>query len=466
MTVGGSMDSSGKYLKMHYCSLLVLVLCFPTITILAYEKVSTSTAFAHKPTTVLLYIAGRNDLDRFVRYNLSQLESIGTNNNITFLVDLHTIQNHRRVSQRFIVYKNRLVQVGQDNELDSGNPETLISACAWAFTHFPADVKVLVLWNHGTGALEPSYRVAINPAELYVFNPTTSMIELNRTIGFMQYLEICNTSELRGICFDNATKHYLTNHDVGQALRTVRDTYLNGQPLDIVSCDACLMAGIEPAYSLKLHGQNAVAKYLVSSQEVVLATGYPYTSIFSATASNPQTAEQLARHFVTKFAQSYTQVTQDYTQSAVDLNQLDPVYDMLDTIANLLIRGMTHEAHGSVRSYLTHCSSKELCTYFEEPSYKDLYHLLTNMIRFIERITLTDSTATRELRSQLTTALIAACALLKKAIIASASGKNLAEASGLSIYLPTQAMHSSYQTTDFGSKSNWTKMLHTYLHKS
>lgn len=456
------MDSSGKYLK--FCRfLLALSTCFASI--FAYERVPANTTFDEKPTTVLIYIAGRNDLDRFVRYNLSQLESIGTNNNINFLVDLHTIQNHRRVSQRFIVYKNRLVQVGQDMDLDSGNPETLISACAWAFTHFPARVTVLVLWNHGTGALEPSYRVAVNPAELYVFNPATSMIELNRAIGFMEYLEICNTSAVRGICFDNATKHYLTNHDVGHALRTVRDNYLNGRPLDIVSCDACLMAGIEPAYSLKPRGQNSVAKYLVSSQEVVLATGYPYTSIFSATASNPQTAEQLARHFVTKFAQSYTQVTQDYTQSAVDLDLLDPVYDMLDTIANLLIAGMRQESHGSVRNYISYCGSKELCTYFEEPSYKDLHHLLSNMIRFIDKTILTDSNATKEFRSQLTNALTATITLLKKSIIAHASGKNLAHASGLSIYLPSQAMHNSYHSTDFGNDNSWTKMLHTYLNK-
>lgn len=457
------MDSSRSYRNL-FCILLLTAINFQSI--FAYERVPSSTTFSKKPTTVLLYIAGRNDLERFVRYNLSQLESIGTNQNITFVVALHTIQNHKRVSQRFIVYKNRLVQVGQDSDLDSGSAETLISDCAWAFTHFPADIKVLVLWNHGTGALEPNYRIAVNPAELYSFNPSTNMIELNRNIGFIEYLALCNTTAHRGICFDNATKHYLTNHDVGRALRIVCDQYLNGQPLDIVSCDACLMAGIEFAYSLKPRGGASVAKYLVSSQEVVLATGYPYTSIFSATASSPQTTEQLARHFVTKFAQSYTQVTQDYTQSAIDLSQMDPLYDAVEKIADLLILAMKQESSSSVRNYITHCSSKDLCTYFEEPSYKDMQHLFNNMLRFINKAILRDPTATQQFHTQLTNALVSASSLLKKCVIANASGKNLSQASGISIYVPSQGMHSSYTTTDFGSDNSWTKMLQTYLNNT
>lgn len=430
-----------------------------------YERIDEEIQLPHKATTVLLYIAGRNDLDRFVRYNLSQLESIGTNNNITFLIDLHTIQKGVPISQRFIVYKNRLVQVGNDKQFDSGSAETLISACTWAFTHFPADTKVLILWNHGTGGLEPDYRTAVNPAELYTFNPKTNLIELNRTIGFMDYLELCNTAGHRGICFDNATKRYLSNRDVGQALRTVCNTCFNGQPFDIVSCDACLMAGIEPIYSLKPRGEPSVARYFVASQEVVLATGYPYNTLFAATAANPQNAEQLARHFVAKFAQHYLQITQDYTQSAIDMSQIELLYDAIDLIAQLLITGMKQEANNSVHNLISICSSKDRCTHFDEPSYKDMYHLFDNMRSLVSTITLTNAHDTRAYREQLATALTAACTLLKRVVIVNAAGRNLAQATGLSIYLPAKHMHSSYAHTDFGSTSQWTAMLRTYLNK-
>jgi hypothetical protein len=428
-----------------------------------YERVPENTTFPEKPTTVLVLVAARNDLDRFVRYNLSQLESIGTNHNITFLVDLHTIQKGKAVSQRFIIYKNKLVQVGEEKEFDSGSPETLISACTWAFTNFPAEVKVLVLWNHGTGAIEPNYRVAVNPSNLYTFNPATNLIELDRTIGFLNYLQLCNTTESRGICFDNVTKNYLTNHNIGEALKIVHQS-LKSQ-LSIVSCDACLMACIETMCGIILDPQNPVAKYFVGSQEVVLATGYPYSLVFGETARNPQTAEQLARHFVTKFAQSYHKITQDYTQSAVALDKLSPLYAAIDNVANLLIVGMKQEVNKSVRSLISISSDKGRCTCFEEPSYKDMSHLFKNMRDLVPTVMLINGNETRTYREQLTAALTEALMLIKSAVIANASGKNLAQASGLSIYVPTQQIHSSYPHTDFGSTSVWTPMLELYLSK-
>jgi hypothetical protein len=54
-----------------------------------------------------------------------------------------------------------------------------------------------------------------------------------------------------------------------------------------------------------------------------------------------------------KFAQAYHALTQDYTQSAVDLTQLDPLYESIETIAQLLINGMQQEVRNSVRAMIT-----------------------------------------------------------------------------------------------------------------
>jgi hypothetical protein len=151
-----------------------------------YERISADTRFPEKEITVLLYVAARNDLAPFIERNLMQLMQVGTNHNITFLVYLCTAQHgKRRVTQRFIVYKNKLVQVGDDAPTDSGDPATLITACEWAFSQFPSRQRFLFLWNHGTGCLEPQFRRAIHPSELYRYNTTTQRIELNRSLGFL-----------------------------------------------------------------------------------------------------------------------------------------------------------------------------------------------------------------------------------------------------------------------------------------
>jgi hypothetical protein len=62
--------------------------------------------------------------------------------------------------------------------MDSGDPETLISAILWAATECPADNYILILWNHGTGIIDPERYRIINPTALFTFNPVTHTLVL------------------------------------------------------------------------------------------------------------------------------------------------------------------------------------------------------------------------------------------------------------------------------------------------
>lgn len=435
------------------------------ITKTTYEKVPADTKFPPKHTTVLIYIAGCNDLLSFIERNLLQLMQVGTNSTLTILVFLNTVQQGRKkITQRFIVYKNKLVQVGDDPAMDSGHPDTLIQACVWAFTNFPAtDVRMVDLWNHGTGGLEPRYRKAINPAELYRYNPTSGMIELNRSLGFLDYLQN-RAPTTRGICFDDLTRNYLTNRQVGDALRKVSEICLKGEPFEIVCCDACLMGCIEVAYSLKPYGKKPVARLFVASQEVVLATGYPYTRLFSRTAQTPLDAYTLAKHIVESFGQAFHPITKDYTHSAVDLTHIDPLYDYIEQLAQLLIEGMQNQQNNSVRLLLKKCSSKELCTYFEEPTYKDLYHLCTLLIQHASSVQLKDNHASEAWTAQFKHTAQHICKIIKNIVIHNVTGPHLSKAEGISIYLPSETIHYSYATTDFGKETSWLRMLQLYIY--
>lgn len=430
-----------------------------------YQHVPVNTTFAKKRCTVLLYGAARNDLLPFIDRNLMQLMQLGTNDEVTFLVHLDIFGSGRRkLTQRFIIYKNQMIQVGDDMQMDSGDPETLRDACTWGFTNFPSDMTVLILWNHGTGDLEPMRSKAINPSELYVFNPKTNLVELNRSIQFLEYIENKEeTPDVRGICFDEYTGHFLTNHQVGEVLRDINHTCLGGRPLDILCCDACLMMGIGFAYSLKQYHTQPVARYLVGSQEVVLATGYPYAQMFGKLAAQPVSAEEFAKDTVRIFSDSYGRITHDYTQSAICLEALDPLYESIDTLGNLLIEGMKKQADKSVKNVIKKCSSRTTCTYFEEPSYKDLYQLLNNMLKNIDSIVLLSPADTTSFKQRLSAELRKCCSLIDRVVIANAAGKGLKDAHGISVYVADRKVYPSFPYTDFAQHTSWMNMLGLYL---
>jgi len=425
-----------------------------------YEKLPATFSLPSKNTTVFIYVAARNNLLTFIGHNLAQLMQIGTNDNITFVVYLNLISQHnKQLTQRLIIYKNKILQIGEDSSLDSGDPQTLIEACTWAFRQFPAENKVLILWNHGTGGIEPFYNKAINASNLYTYNPDTKLIDINRAMGFIEYITLCGSDGLRGICFDDTTRNYLTNQQVGQALRTVQKTVLQGEPFDLVCCDACLMQCIEFAYSLKPLGQKPVARYMVGSQEVVLAKGYPYGEIFSKQAATPLAPKDLAIHIVQEFYKSYSNITRYCTHSAIDLSKLDALYTTIDTIAQVLVDGITRQQHNSVYNFIAFCSHKDRCTYFAEPTYKDIHHLFSNMMKHLAMIQLNNKKETITLQKTLHENLLIACNLIKQATIASGASAALNNASGISIYLPLNGIHPSYAKTDWGAHSKWTELI-------
>lgn len=438
---------------------------FDTNIFKVQKGVPADTAYPKKAITVLLYGSARNDLLPFIDRNLKQLMQVGTNDNITFLVHLDVFgQGRKKLTQRYIIMKNYMVKVGDDMSMDSGDPATLLDACSWAFGRFPSDRTMLILWNHGTGDLEPSFGRAINSIELFKYNPDNNLIELNRNIHFFDYLNEQHIKSChRGICFDEATGNYLKNQQVGAVLRTICNTYLQGQPLDMLLCDACLMQGIGVAGSLKPYGQTPVARYMVGSQEVVLATGYSYNTMFEKLASNPQMSNaDFAANVVQVFSDTYQKITNDYTQSAINLEAIDPLYASVDHLAKLLIAGLQYETNRSVHKYIQKSSSNDACTHFEEPTYKDMDHLFSNMLNNLSMITLNNGNDV-QLKNALMQELINARSLIAQIVISNNAGKNLQNARGISIYLPTRRIDGSYPNSDFARSNSWLQMLMLYV---
>ena len=94
---------------------------------------------------------------------------------------------------------------------------------------------------------------------------------------------------------------------------------------DFVGFDACLMANIETAYSLK----NKV-KYLIASEETEPGTGWEYTSLLNKLCSNTSAdTVELGKVIINEFIKSNNTILDfdDATLSIIDLSKIDLLYN-------------------------------------------------------------------------------------------------------------------------------------------
>lgn len=409
---------------------------------------------AKKDWTFIAYIAADNDLRSFASRNIKQMASVGSNEHINILVHLDIKTNtNQKITHRYFVKQQELVQTNPNDittqRMDSGNPETLISCCKWAIEEYPAEHYALVFWNHGTGPIDPPHGKVINPASLFNFNPLLNKLELDRSIGFLELISYIQ-EEQRGVCWDDSTGNYLSNQKIEYALNTICQSCMEGKKFDIIGFDACLMASIEIAHLLRNY-----CNYMVSSQEVELGTGWHYQYALAPFQDQSLSPGAFAQHLVDAYKKAYAQITNDFTQSALDLSISQELENNIHRLANLLLSALQNQKNNSVKNLIKSSCTKVLCTHFDEPSYKDLHHMYSNLLLNVNKVRLSNPRSTEITQKALQSTLQQGLGIIDKMVIANSTGKNLAKAKGVSIYLPDQRMHSSYRSSPFARNNNW-----------
>ncbi|HZW60827.1 MAG TPA: clostripain-related cysteine peptidase [Candidatus Babeliales bacterium] len=424
-----------------------------------YSHSQTHSPEQPKDWTVIIYMAADNDLRGFAARNIKQMAAIGSNDYLNIAVQLDIkISGNKKITRRYYIEKDKILHVNADDphsqKMDSGDPQTLISCCNWAINDYPAHNYALIFWNHGTGPLDPASGRIINPTELFTFNPVNNKFELDRTIGFLDFINAYDQQH-RGICWDDSTGNYLTNQKLDFALNQICNNILQGKKFSIIGFDACLMSTIEIANIIKPY-----ANIMVGSQEVELGTGWNYQRVFSPFQNNTLDMATFAQHIVRMYAATYNTITDDYTQSAVDLSGCDALEQNINTVSRLLIESLKHQKNSTVKNAIQVSRSKELCTHFDEPSYLDLHHLYTNLKANLKHFGLANNDP---IIAELDQALRHGCSLIKNSVLANTSGKNLSLAQGISIYFPERRIHYSYKKTTFATNNTWFDFLTHFL---
>ena len=132
---------------------------------------------------------------------------------------------------RYIYDKDGMRKLEALPDADMGNADTLSDFVRYAQDNFPADHRVLILWDHGGGTLF-------------------------------------------GACQDERTGSVMALNQIQDAIGRVYQKDTSNPPFDIIGFDACLMATYSTAGTFEGYGH-----YLVASQETEPGNGWYYTGI-------------------------------------------------------------------------------------------------------------------------------------------------------------------------------------------
>jgi hypothetical protein len=411
-----------------------------------------------KKWTILIYIAGANDLYKYALRNIEQMMQVGSNEQLNIVIhfDFH-IRGKQKETRRFYVEKNTLLQIGDLPPHDSGDAQSLIDASEWAINNYPSTYFGLILWNHGTGSCDPHFmRKIVNPNDFFYYNKKNHKISLDRNREFLNYIENNeNSSGDRGICFDDTTRNYLDNKKLALALERI--SQLRNRKIDIILMDACLMSGIEVAYQCEPY-----ANFLVSSEEVVLGPGYNYAATLKPLQKENLTPYDFALSTVKIFAQTYAPISNDFTQSALNLNIISQFASQFTEFVELLSKYKQCDSRDHLKKTIRLAGSKEMVTYFSEPSYIDLIHFLENIANLISQnpkkinFNKTEIEYIKEVKLFINKKLIPT---LNKLIIGNVCGENIPKANGIYIYFPKYQIDESYKNTRFPILTKWINFL-------
>lgn len=417
-----------------------------------------------KDWTFFVYIAADNDLRGFAARNLQQMAAIGSTLHINIVAHLDTrISNKQKITRRYYIEKDKITHMNNNDpatqSMDSGSAQTLISFCTWGIKNFPANHYALVLWNHGSGIVDPAHGRIVNPSSLFTFNPITNKFELDRSIGFLDFISSLDKQfNERGICWDDSTGNYLNNQSLNTALSQICSSSLNGNKFDIIGFDACLMSMLEVADIAKQHAHTMIA-----SQELELGPGWRYDSILHPFKNTTLSPVAFAQHIVKTYGDNYNKITDDYTLSAINLDSLSALEDNLSSVSSLLLQALGMQKEMSVKNAIRASRNKLLCTHFDEPSYLDLHHLYVNLQSNLKHFSFHNQQQGTILLQSLNQLLERGRSLIKQIVIANVVGANLRQASGISIYFPEHKIHSSYRKTIFANTNNWIELISAYL---
>jgi hypothetical protein len=415
--------------------------------------------------TFMVYMAGDNgatfegktlfdDLQGAGWNNIAEMSQVGSTSKVAIVVQYDTLEQKRYTPRLFIDGKDpggRLIE--QIPPVNTGDPQNLVDFVSWASSTYPAERYALVLWNHGTGWKEDDiyarYREqvarAVRGGESRAGGHGERLLRSALFLSTAGEIMSIQDDETRGICYDDSSMDFLDNEKLGSALEGIRS--ILGCRLSLLGMDACLMSMAEVACQV-----SPYADYMVGSQEVEQAYGWPYGAVLGDLIKAPSmTPRELSGLIVQAFREHYLNASRDgggiNTQSAINLNALPGTIERIKQLTSLIL-----DTYGD--GYHTELAverARRQAQYFRDKDYVDLRHFLDLLRKEYD-----GTSQLKSLASDLSNHLD-----LKSPegpITANFHGLARGNAHGLSIYLPSRGCSAFYGRQKF-AQTGWDMMI-------
>ncbi|MDD2716185.1 MAG: clostripain-related cysteine peptidase [Candidatus Wallbacteria bacterium] len=360
------------------------------------------TAEAQKKWTIMVFLNGDNNLDSAGNNDVEEMMKVGSNDQLDIIV----LQDHAgsNNTERHYIKKGSK-DTEKVGEIDMGNWQEALNFFKWGVQNHPADHYVFDIWNHGAG-WEKKAR-----GEMF-----------------------------KGISYDDDSGNHMTTPHLGLLAKAMKEHI--GRNVDIIGYDACLMAMMEVAYETKDY-----TDYAVFSEETEPGDGWPYDDWLTPLAANPDMSPaDVCKKLTETYLASYnggSQGTSKVTFSALDMSKLDGFIPVLNDFTNALIQNASlndafKTAMGATQSF-AYAQCKDLIDFARQVKGK---------------VTSSDIMSKAD-------QLIAGVKGSSNSIIIAGgnTGSNVANAEGISIYMPSKSQYDSkkneYRALKFGIASKW-----------
>jgi Clostripain family len=410
--------------------------------------------------TVMLYMAGDNDLDDFGVADLNEVKKAGSSSAVNLVAQFD--RQGRVGTKRYLLNKGTSLEhdvVVTLGETNTGDSNVLKDFVIWAVQTYPAKKYALILWNHGAGWDDTNvYRTAAR-SKIAVTRGTRSLIGSppDADVVPSSHLRAATTGPFRrslfsttmvagirsrAILFDDGARDMLDNIEMKRVLKEIKTKVLR-RKLDVLAMDACLMNMVEVGIQVE-----DTADVLIGSEESEPGEGWPYDDVLKALVKNPKmTGEMFARTVVKRYLSSYS-AADEVTQGALRLSSMKKIASAVNKLAKELKAALNDragkmaimEARAAVQSF----------EIYESYAYVDLYDFCDLVAR------------------RMNGAVQTACAATKRAITAaiieaSSKGRKVSHAHGISIYFPLTGVSRLYRTLDFAKSNVWPDFLDRYI---
>ncbi|HME93880.1 MAG TPA: clostripain-related cysteine peptidase [Methylomirabilota bacterium] len=415
-----------------------------------------------KRWTVMVYLAGDNNLDSAGADDLLEVKTVGSSDQVTVVAQFDR-SGAGRATNRYLLRKNTPLTadvVTALGETDTGDPAVLRDFVTWAVTSHPAQHYLLVIWNHGSGwddsnlyqgdyfsgAAPPVVRkgkvvaralVADSPGPIRMDTVRAAARRARRSLFRSTVARMVSS---RAIAFDDQAKDFLDNIELKRVLGQIRRTLK--RKIDVLGFDACLMSMVEVAYQVRDH-----VGLTCGSEEEEPNDGWPYDTILKALVARPSMKPaDLAKLVVGRYVASYGP-RDGATMAATDLAGIGAVADAIHRLGRVLTTALRDD-DARAQIWAVRAQVQEYTPPYDQ--YCDVADLCDLLARRVRRPAV--ATACRAVR-----------AALSRAVLASAAkGQGLAHSHGLTVYFPKKTVSRLYATLDFARKGGWAAFIDAY----